>query len=407
MAGQKVHKWEFAPRFRRNSFGWRSQPAIARVKEAVAEIKKAARMAPILGGEGAVLFLEKVSPALEHVDSSSGAIGTAVNNAIEALAPIIAKAPATEAVRKRWLERLWGAVEEDAIPYIELLPEYWGDLCITPAIASGWADDLIGTVRMAWRGDRSWGHFKGISACLSALFKAGRHQEIVELLSLAPYQMWHYRKWGVKALVAMGKKEEALRYAEESRGLNESPSLIAAACEEILLSDGQADEAYRLYAFQASRKTTNLATFRAICKKYPHKSEKEILYDLVAGTPGEEGKWFAAARSAGLLSEALELVEHSPCEPKTLATAMRDTAETDPGFAIETGLAALKWLARGYGYEITGADVWSVYLGVIKAAENAGLKERTVERILALLEQEGDSFVSDILGRTLHLDRRG
>lgn len=67
MAGQNDHKWEFAPRFRRNSFGWRSQPAIARVKEAVAEIKKAARMDPILGGEGAVLFLEKVSPALEHV----------------------------------------------------------------------------------------------------------------------------------------------------------------------------------------------------------------------------------------------------------------------------------------------------------------------------------------------------
>ncbi len=37
-------------------------------------------------------FLEKVSPALEQVDSSSGAIGTAVNRAIEELASIIAKA---------------------------------------------------------------------------------------------------------------------------------------------------------------------------------------------------------------------------------------------------------------------------------------------------------------------------
>lgn len=82
---------------------------------------------------------------------------------------------------------------------------------------------------------------------------------------------------------------------------------------------------------------------------------------------------------------------------------MRDTAETNPGFVIEAGLAALRWLARGYGYEITGADVWTVYLGVIKAAENAGRKEQTVERILALLEQEGDSFVSGILGRALRL----
>ncbi len=73
--------------------GWRSQPAIQRVREAVSEIKKAARSDPLLAAEGSVLFLEKVSPALEHVDSSSGAIGTAVNHAIEELVSIIAKAP--------------------------------------------------------------------------------------------------------------------------------------------------------------------------------------------------------------------------------------------------------------------------------------------------------------------------
>jgi len=405
MTKQTVAKWEFAPRFRRNSFGWKSQPAIARVKEAVAEIKKAARRDPILGAEGAVLFLVKVSPALEHVDSSSGAIGTAVNNAIDALAPIIANAPATEAMRSRWLQRLWEAVEEDAIPYIELLPEYWGGLCATEAVASSWADELIGTVRTVWSGDR-WGYFKGTSACLSALFKAGRHQEIVELLSLAPYQMWHYRKWGVKALFAMGKKAEALKYAEESGGANDNPSLIAASCEEILLSDGQAEEAYRRYAMQANRKTTNLATFRAITGKYPHNSAKEILEDLTKSTPGEEGKWFAAARSAGLLREALELVSKSPCDHKTLATAARDMAETNPEFAIEAGIAALKWLARGYFYEVTGAEILSIYFNIMKAAENAGRKEQISKRIMVLMEEEGASLVSDVLGRTLRQSTR-
>ena len=39
------------------------------------------------------LFIEKVSPALEHVDSSSGAMGTAVNHAIEELVATITKAP--------------------------------------------------------------------------------------------------------------------------------------------------------------------------------------------------------------------------------------------------------------------------------------------------------------------------
>jgi len=93
MTDAKPHRWQFAARFRRNAFGWRSQPAIARVHEAVVEIRKVARRDPVLAAEGAVLFLEKVSPALEHVDSSSGAIGTAVNHAIEELVSIIAKAP--------------------------------------------------------------------------------------------------------------------------------------------------------------------------------------------------------------------------------------------------------------------------------------------------------------------------
>ncbi len=131
MTSPAAHKWNFAARFRRNAFGWRSQPAIARVKEAVAEIKKIARKDPVLAAEGAVLFLEKVSPALAHVDSSSGAIGTAVNNAIDILASIIASAPEDGDRRDKWLERLWKAVEDDDIPYIELLPEYWGGLCAT------------------------------------------------------------------------------------------------------------------------------------------------------------------------------------------------------------------------------------------------------------------------------------
>jgi hypothetical protein len=56
------------------------------VKEAVTEIKATARTDPSLGAEGAVLLLEKLSPpALAQVDSSSGAIGSAVNNGIETL----------------------------------------------------------------------------------------------------------------------------------------------------------------------------------------------------------------------------------------------------------------------------------------------------------------------------------
>ena len=70
-----AHKWEFKPRFRRHAFGWKSQPAITRIKQAVAEIKKVAKKEPALAAEGAIVFLERVSPSLEHVDGSSGSIG--------------------------------------------------------------------------------------------------------------------------------------------------------------------------------------------------------------------------------------------------------------------------------------------------------------------------------------------
>ena len=101
-----MHKWTFRARFRRNAFGWRSQPAIQRVRQAVSEIKKVARKDRVLAADGAVSFLERVSPALQRIDSSSGAIGTAVNKAIAELVPIIASAHADTRTREAWLERL-------------------------------------------------------------------------------------------------------------------------------------------------------------------------------------------------------------------------------------------------------------------------------------------------------------
>jgi hypothetical protein len=71
MVTPRTHKWEFRARFPRQAFGWKSQPAI---KDAVSEIKKVARKDEVLAADGAVLFLEKLSPALEQVDGSSGAL---------------------------------------------------------------------------------------------------------------------------------------------------------------------------------------------------------------------------------------------------------------------------------------------------------------------------------------------
>lgn len=87
-----TYTWQFAPRFRCNVFGWKSDIPILRIKEALAEIKAVAKKEPVIAAEGAVHFLEKLAPAIEQVDSSSGSIGSAVNRAMETLVPIIAKA---------------------------------------------------------------------------------------------------------------------------------------------------------------------------------------------------------------------------------------------------------------------------------------------------------------------------
>lgn len=210
-------KWEFRARFRRHAFGWKSQPAIARVKAAVSEVKQVARTDAILAAEGAVLFLEKVSAALEHVDSSSGAIGSAVNHAVAELAQVIAAAPADADDRAAWLERLFDAHADDQIPYIERLADHWGELCASREVASEWADRLIGITRMALSPDKNVrGYFHGTSACLSALLTAERYDELIDLVS--GDRFWPYKRWAVRALAAQGKSSEAIAYAESCRG---------------------------------------------------------------------------------------------------------------------------------------------------------------------------------------------
>ena len=83
-----------------------------------------------------MLFLQKLSPAIEQVDSSSGSIGAAVHHAVGALVPIIADAPTDQPTRDAWLERLWDAYQEDRVPYIESLGDHWGELCASPEVAS-------------------------------------------------------------------------------------------------------------------------------------------------------------------------------------------------------------------------------------------------------------------------------
>lgn len=89
--------------------------------------------------------------------------------AVNALAEVVASAPADPKTRDQWLERLWQAYQADAIPYIEALGEYWGALCGSPEVSARWADRLVGTCRLALDPDPNvHGYFHGTTVCLSA-----------------------------------------------------------------------------------------------------------------------------------------------------------------------------------------------------------------------------------------------
>jgi hypothetical protein len=143
-----------------------------------------------------------------------------------------------------------------------------------------------------------------------------------------------------------------------------------------------------------------------VAKKYPDKPASVVLADLVRHTPGEEGKWFAAAKDAKLFDEAVALANATPCDPKTLTRAARDFAQTNPAFAVEAGLAALRWLVRGYGYEVTSVDVRAAYSHTLTAAANAGVDGAVRTRIRALFDDPAtrSEFVASVIGKEVGLD---
>ena len=386
------HAWAFRASLRRNAFGWSgTRKAIERLNEAVGEIERMARTDPALAGEGAVLLLEKLSPAVNQIDSSSGALGNATNGVVEMMVPLIAAAPVPRRVREKWLERLFEAIQEDDPPYIEPLGEHWGALCADQALASQWADQLLPLVRLVLADRRSgtYAYSKSGTLCYSALFHAGRFDDLLAVLALDPKPYWHDQQWAAKALAARGDVDGAVNLMEGLRSRHAPDMALSAVAEQLLLDAGRIDEAYARYGIQATSANTNIATFRAIAKRYPGIEQSRILGDLVASTPGQEGKWFATAKTLKQYDLALALARRAPVDPKTLVRAARDHVKNQPAFSLEVALIALYWMARGEGYELTGADVGAARDHAVAAAAILEPGTRISERIAANVEGDG------------------
>ena len=80
-------------------------------------------------------------------------------------------------------------------------------------------------------------------------------------------------------------------------GTNVPLHALARFAEDALLAVGRRADAYTRYAIDSNQGNSRIATFRALRRRYPEIEAERLLADLIASTPGEEGKWFATAKS--------------------------------------------------------------------------------------------------------------
>jgi hypothetical protein len=349
-----VQKWQFKARMRARSYNWRGTAlATARLKAAVSEIKKVAKTDPVAAGDGVVSLMERIWPAFQDIDTSSGALGTAVSRTLDELIPILIAAPADHAITSTWLERLFEAVQNDGVQYLAPVEDRWGEIARYPDLINDYADRLLWVVRRAWANHKGFEYVSGTAICLSCLLEAGRYAELQELLATRRSKFWSWHRFGAEALVRQGLWEAAIAFAESVRDTANSPyedRSIDRFCEDLLIRHGRSNEAYRRYGLVAAGGTTNLATFRALTKRYPDRDRRQTLIDLIK-TRGDKGKWFAAAKDAGFLDIALECAELSGVDPSTLVRAARDFCDKEPRFAAVVGLLAIRHLLAGGGYD--------------------------------------------------------
>ena len=383
------HKWAFTARFRSKAYGWSGTGlATKRLKEAVTEIRKAGRNDPVLAAEGAVALMERLWPALQNIDTSSGALGNAVYRTLEQLIPVLVSAPADRITRTKWLERVFVAIQADGVQYLSPVEDRWGVICVFPELADEWAERLLPLVRAAWSDQGRSQFVVGDHACLSCLLELGRYQELNDLLSLRSRPFWYTDRFGAEALARQGLTDAAIAYAEARRNDGYDGARITEFCEHVLLDADRRDEAYRRYGVHATRANTYLAVFRATTRRYPERGPRQVLIDLIEAR-GDRGKWFAAAKSAGFFDVALDCARLGATEPATLVRAARDFVESEPRFSAQIALQAIFDLLAGKGYEPTTLDLSRAcdhFFATSARSGDAESAESTLHRVLHEVE---------------------
>ena len=278
---------------RAGAFGWRgSAKAIDRLNLAGSEIRAVNRADPVTAAEGVVVLAERIWPAFEHIDTSSGALGSAVRRTLENLVPVLIASPADELTRAHWLERLRQAILDDGVDYLAPISDRFGEIAAFPTLIRlhGYRDlDLI---RQAWADHARFSHVATATLTLSCLLEAGRHDELLALVEVRKTRLWFDETFAAEALLRQGREEAALARAVGLLDGDRQPwgrHEIARFCEAILVRQGKADEAYRRFGLPTAAGNTWLAMWRNLVRRYPDRDARSLLEDLIA-LHGRKGK---------------------------------------------------------------------------------------------------------------------
>ncbi len=351
---------------------------------AVGELRRAARSDPSRAAEGSVLLCELLAPAIEPVEDPIATLAAAAARTVDAIVPMLVEAEVGPALREAWLARLWAVVSADEAGHLRRLAEHWGALCREPESAASWADRLAPCLAPGEAGVGA----AGAIACLASQVAAGRHAHALELLATRAIAVWPERQFGVYALAALGRVDEALVYAAASNPLGHHHARdIARVCEAVLLASGQREAAYRRFAVLARTRQNCRQTFDTLRRAYPERTPSELLGDLIAASPGYEGRWVATAMALRFHALAAEIAGRSPCDPRTLTRHAAAQLDGDPALAGDLALAAIRWLCAGQGVEIDGDDVYAAHDLARAAALRTGTQDRLRATVAALCDR--------------------
>ncbi len=391
-------QWEFKPKFRARLYSWNgSAKATKNLRAAVSEIRKVYKTDPLEAVEAAVYLMGRFWPAFQDIDSSSGALGGAVNDTIDKLMPLIIDAPADEPLRKKWTLRLFDAIRDDGVEYLGRLTEQWGKICATNSLRDYWVDEFLPFTEKALKSRRDdYFYFIGTSACLSCLLESGRYDELRRLLDLDDPPFWHYESFWAEVLLRQGQIDDAIRHAQSLlpddngdadrlHAYRPDASEIKRFCEQTLYIAGRRREAYEQYSLPAQPDTTYLNHFRSLVRRYPEFEPGQILMDLIEKSGRPKQAWFSSARKCELYDIALQCAESGPVNPSTLATAARDTLQSHPGFAWRVSLLAVKYLLVDY-VDVSEHDVIMAVRHLVEGARKAGTLDEAIDALCRVLD---------------------